>query len=508
MTKKLTEPLFMIFILALALRWIGSTHGFPFIFHPDEPTIVREALNLRFTRNPGHFDWPHLYMYLNYFLFMFFAKLRDLAAVQGLKPYLSANIPILWNDNLVFYLLARLLSGFFGALTVIPVYYTGKVLFDKKTAIISAFIFSVLPFHVWHSHYSMGDVPMVFFIALNMYFSAKIFKENEAKNYLLAGLSIGLASSVKYNAVLLCLTVPLAHIFRILNDRKEKFFNFDTLMNLVFSGLCAIAGFVAGTPYAVMDYKTFLISDSPKGALWQFVNVGSVDSSQRFTKFFTEMVHRVSDDVGYVVLAAFFIVLAVLLYKLAVRKFSKKDYTLWYLVIPPFISLVYVSGFDSTRSHYYMIAYPFLAVVYAYIVCYFSSLVKKSYMIEFFSVVLLIFPLFYFSVIKTYIFAREDTRNVLFSWANQHVDLNTPIISGNDEYIYMVLSSKYKNIYKGYSSYSISPFGLGYLVVAVSDESPKQAFERFTYLPKLNLVYSINNTYRRGPFINIYEYRK
>ena len=277
---------------------------------------------------------------------------------------------------------------------------------------------------------------------------------------------------------------------------------------MVFSGFCAVTGFIAGTPYALLDYKTFIRKDGPKGALWQFNNVGSVDPLRHISKFIEEMVFRVADDVGYVVLAGFFIVVVVLIFKILVKKFSKKDYTLWFIVIPALLSFIYISGFDSSRSHYYMIAYPFVSIVYAYIIVFFTSLLKKSYIIEFLGVVLLIFPLFYFSVVRTYTFTREDTRNLLYKWADQNLEVYTPIISGNDSDIFTILASKYSNVFKGYSSYYEAPMGLGYLVVSVDEESPELVFERYTYLPKMKLVFSVDNTLRKGPIINIYEYTK
>jgi len=80
--------IFFIIVLALAVRLAGIEHGFPFIFHPDEPTIVRSALGIRFDLNPKHFDWPHLYIYLNYFLYMAFAKFRNFVLSIGLNSFL------------------------------------------------------------------------------------------------------------------------------------------------------------------------------------------------------------------------------------------------------------------------------------------------------------------------------------------------------------------------------------------------------------------------------------
>ena len=81
--------LVLIILVGLILRLTGIQHGFPFIFHPDEPTIIRSALGIRFNPNPMHFDWPHLYIYINYFLYMLFGKFRSLLEVVKLKSALS-----------------------------------------------------------------------------------------------------------------------------------------------------------------------------------------------------------------------------------------------------------------------------------------------------------------------------------------------------------------------------------------------------------------------------------
>ena len=139
--KRKLEPnwiLLLIILLGLILRLTGIQHGFPFIFHPDEPTIIRSALGIRFDPNPKHFDWPHLYIYINYFLYMLFAKFRSLLEAANLKNTLSSVFPLIWNDDLIFYYLTRCLSAILGALTAIPLYLTSKNLFGKKAGILTA----------------------------------------------------------------------------------------------------------------------------------------------------------------------------------------------------------------------------------------------------------------------------------------------------------------------------------------------------------------------------------
>ena len=172
MSKKIHDNrvLILIVIVGLLLRAIGTNYGFPFIFHPDEPTVVRSALGIRFSLNPGHFDWPHLYIYLNYFLFMIFAKFRDLLPYLGLKSYFLG----FWDDRTIFYLLSRLFSAVLGALTIIPIYLTSRRFYGKEIGLLSALLFSVVPFHVMHSHYALIDVPMVFWVSWALYFSSSI----------------------------------------------------------------------------------------------------------------------------------------------------------------------------------------------------------------------------------------------------------------------------------------------------------------------------------------------
>src|SRR3989338_10908526 len=97
--------LVLIFSLSLLVRTIGVSHGFPFIFHPDEPAVVRSAVGIRFNLNPKHFDWPSLHFYLNFFIFSFLISFRSLLQILNLKRIIISVYPLLWRDPLVFYLI-------------------------------------------------------------------------------------------------------------------------------------------------------------------------------------------------------------------------------------------------------------------------------------------------------------------------------------------------------------------------------------------------------------------
>ncbi len=512
-TIKFNLPLFLIVVLALALRLVGIQHGFPFIYHPDEPTIIRSALGVRFDLNPGHFDWPHLYIYLNFILYKVFAAFRDIAVSAGLKEAISSSLPLVWDDNLIFYYLTRCFSAILGALTVIPLYLTGKELFGKKAGIFSALTMAILPYHVWHSHYSLGDVPMVFMLTWGLYFSSKIIKSSDIKNYLLAGLFVGLSASMKYNGGLSALMVPVAHFIRVFMPKKdsEVFAKSEILdkkgvLNLVFSGVSALFGFLVGTPYALFDFKTFSRTDGPKGAFWQFTNVGSVKFIEHVGKFFTESFGRILTNTGCVVMPVYFVVLGYLIYRIVKRRIEERDFYLLFLYIVSLFLIWYESGFKNNRSHYYFIFYPFLALIFGFFVsCLkhkFSLGWPKENLSKLFSkivVPVLFAPLLISSISSSRAFVQQDTRNMLYDWLKKNY-VSRDMIFYTDRDLKQIFDFINARSVKGLSRYDKS----GDSIIILSSQSNDEFKGVGSEFVKEEIRFDSKG--KRGPDIKVYFY--
>lgn len=411
---------FGIFILAFLLRIVGVNHSLPFTFHPDEPSIVRSALGIRFNPNPDHFDWPHLYIYINFFVYMIFAWVRSGLELIKLKPLLL----FLWDDSTIFYILTRSLTAIFGSLTVIPIYLASKTLFNKYAGYIAAFILAVMPLHVYNSHYTMPDVPMVFFLAWFAYFSSKILFSESKINYILAGLFAGFATSCKYNGGLLVFLIPLAHLLRVFIYKKDKLLS-KKLFLPVLSGVLFIFGFLIGTPFALLDYNTFSRTDGPAGAFWQFKNVGKVSFAYQIPQFFENMFVMLPQNVGYTPVLIFFAVFALSMFWLIKKKNTHFVYKA-FLVMVPFVFIVfYVSGFDKSRAHYIFPAYPFLAMIAGSL---FSLDIKVNKVLKYLFVLFLLLIPLYFSVISTVTLSKKDTRVEFYEWGQENIDKNLPVV--------------------------------------------------------------------------------
>ena len=444
-------------------------------------------------------------MYLNYFLYMGFAYIRNLVGVFGFKDTLNTLLPIIWDDTLIYYLLTRMFSALLGVLTVIPIYLATRNTFGKRVGLIAALSFAVIPYHMWSSHYALIDVPMLFFVAWGVYFSLAVLKRSNTNDYAGAGFYIGLAASTKYNGGLTILTIPFAHLIRVIKN-KEKLFNLTSLWNLSVTVFTSMIGFLIGTPYALLDYSTFIRRDSYKGALWQLKNVGSIEIPDRIPEFFNEMINKVSDDFGYTILIGFFVVFSILMYRVLAKKQTDKDTALWFLVISGIYLLFHVSGFSKSRSHYYFIAYPYVTICFAYFV---DLLLKKfgdkNKIIGFLIFISLIGPPAFMSVRNAYIYAVPDTRVDTYRWLK--TNLKTDDLLVYDKESLSMITDKFKNRkIKGESGMQNNSQGI--VVVSYDSNCNCTDFSLTKYATQIKKLVEFSGELKKGPKIEIYSLNK
>lgn len=95
------------------------------------------------------------------------------------------------------------------------------------------------------------DIFATFFILLSIYMSIHLLEDGRVRNYILAGLFVGFAASCKYNAVLVGITIPIAHFLRVgIKGWKD--------LNLFKAALFSLIGFLITTPYAYKERTLFL----------------------------------------------------------------------------------------------------------------------------------------------------------------------------------------------------------------------------------------------------------
>jgi 4-amino-4-deoxy-L-arabinose transferase-like glycosyltransferase len=158
------------------------------------------------------------------------------------------------DDSSILHLVGRALSGAAGVATIPTLFAATGMLFSRRVASIAAAFLSVAFLHVRDSHFGVTDVPMTLLVVCAFWAATHCAVRGITfPRVIVAGIVCGLAAATKYNALLI-LTPTLAVIAADM-PRCPLTRTFDTLAAL---GLGAVIGFLAGTPFAVLDAQTFV----------------------------------------------------------------------------------------------------------------------------------------------------------------------------------------------------------------------------------------------------------
>ncbi len=258
MSKKIIESftredLILIFIITLAflLRFFGVSFGLPYLYHTDEPIVVNHALAYASgDLNPHFFKIPPLISYLLFIVYGVYYVIGKFCGVFGGVEDFSR---LFLTNPTTFYLIARIFFGVIaGTLSVYALYRLVQKYFSVEHALVSAFFFAVTFLHVRDSHYVYVDIPVVLALIVCFYFIFEILSTGKRKAYFWFGVTYGIATGVKYNAVFVIIPFFLAHVLSC-RSRKVQLIDFNLIMSLVLSGVV----FFAANPFALIDFSTF-----------------------------------------------------------------------------------------------------------------------------------------------------------------------------------------------------------------------------------------------------------
>jgi len=234
----------LILVVAAAARLWFLDAGIPHAVGIDEPQVVDRALRILRTGdwNPHIFDYPTLVIYVH--------------AVVDILRFLWGALKGEWGSLDAFpiatvYAAGRFVAAMIGVATVWLTYRIGTELSSQRVALLAAAQMAVRPLHVRESHFVLTDVPMTALTTLAVWLSVRAARLGTVRAYAWAGAACGLAAAAKYNGgvvVIAALSAWLLHE-RASVDRLRK-------LGAIFG--CAAAGFLAGSPYTLLDLPHFL----------------------------------------------------------------------------------------------------------------------------------------------------------------------------------------------------------------------------------------------------------
>ncbi len=238
------------FALAISIRIAGIGATLPMVTHPDEPR--NEKVVLRLAEHP--LKSPRFFLYPSVFFYIEATVARAYEGVTG-SPIEPAQI-LSSGDARVrspgFWVIARATTVIFGAGIVAMAVWLGAWLSGSlATASVVGLWTATSPLAVEDSRYITPDTYAAFFTMAAILGACKIAAGNASwKCYAMTGALVGLAGGSKYNVAVVALSVVVAHLFRtgrsgLLDGR------------IWLAGGCAVATFIATTPFALFDYAHF-----------------------------------------------------------------------------------------------------------------------------------------------------------------------------------------------------------------------------------------------------------
>ncbi|HQZ53317.1 MAG TPA: DUF2298 domain-containing protein [Thermoflexales bacterium] len=233
-------------------------------YHPDERFITGVTTALKFPETLKQFIDPRQSNFNPYnddrkqprnFAYGSF----PLYATKTVQQVMSA-FDKKWLDYDRTALVGRALSAIFDTGAILFVFLLARRLFNRRAALIAAFLYALSVLSIQHAHFYTSDITLNFFILLTAYAATDIVRRGDIRSGALTGAAAAIAVACKISAAPLLLLIPVALFLRWrgvrlrADDPAAPRVEGDRILGV---GAAAVVAFLALTficqPYAVLD---------------------------------------------------------------------------------------------------------------------------------------------------------------------------------------------------------------------------------------------------------------
>jgi hypothetical protein len=235
----------LVLAVALGLRLWGIRQGLPYAYNSDEDAhfVPRAVGMLTLGWNPHYFANPPAFTDLLRLVFSVWFGGR-----AGVDHTFATNPTAVFT-------VARVLAALLGTLAVWLLYLAGARLFDRGVALLAAALEAVAFLPVFYAHLALNDVPTLAPLTLSLLGTAGVLRRGRARDYLLAGVGLGLGCATKYTAGIVLLPLLAAAAAQYLTAPPPV--GRRVLIGLALAGAAALVSFLVADPYSVLDFHAF-----------------------------------------------------------------------------------------------------------------------------------------------------------------------------------------------------------------------------------------------------------
>ncbi|HEX6021404.1 MAG TPA: glycosyltransferase family 39 protein [Solirubrobacter sp.] len=389
-----------LFVGALIVRLIGLKTGLPYVYNADENShFVPRAIGMfGHSLNPDYFINPPAFTYVIHALF---------AVRWGTDP---ASVGGAFGmDPTEAFTIARGASAFLGALAVPLTAIAGARLFeDRRVGFVAGALLAVAFLPVHYSHFALNDAPTLAPLALCLVGVAGIYRTGRVREYVLAGIALGVAIATKYTAGIVLVTVIAAAFASPVAHARVR--------NLALAVALMCAGFVAANPYALLDRQTF----------WEGIRKQTETAGEEGGKL------GLANSTGWTYYLGTFTWgfgwLPSLLALGGIGGLIARHRRLAIVLAPaPILLLAYLGEQSRFFARWMLPIYPILAILAAWALVALATRLKSKVVLAVAAALVLAQGAVY-SVHNGIVLARDDTRQVARDWMVEHIPPRTKIV--------------------------------------------------------------------------------
>ncbi len=408
----------LIVIAGFYLRTFNIYWDSLYSFHPDERAIIMKIAEIKFPSSISDFLSrdsllnPHFFAYGSFPLYL-------LKAVSGFASYFNNSLSLYPG----LFLPGRIISAIFDTVTIILVYAIARKLFDTKTGLFSALVYSLSVLPIQLSHYFAVDTILTTFMSFTLFYSLSYVKNPKILNSLLLGVFFGFALATKISALIFGPIILLSFIivFKTYKNRLEK--NKQLVLAAIVCGISTIFVFFVTQPYAILDWSNYIsqtthqskMSNDPFLFPYTLQFVGKI-------KYVYELKQVFFWGLGPVAATLSFAGLVVLFYNLL--KNRKKNLLIVVFLTYSFFYFLIFGSFAVGWVRYMLPFYPLLAITGGYLITKLipKAILKRKLAISFITLALAIYPMSYLSI-----YQKPNTRVQASKWIHENIPQGTTI---------------------------------------------------------------------------------
>ena len=397
-----------VLLLAFGLRIWGVDHGLPYAYNADENAhFVTRAIGMF-----GH-DWNPQY-YVNPPAYTYLVHLALGLAYGGRAGVSNAFA----TDPTNIWVLSRVLAGATGTIAIWLLYLAGSRLVDRRVGLLAAGIMAVSFLPVFYSKLALNDVPTTAGVCLALWGAAGILRLGRARDYVFAGVGLGLACATKYTGGIVLLAIVGAAAAQFAAGGGKAF---AARGLAVVAGTALVAFFVAN-PYSVLDFSAFT-----EGLTHQSDASGDAAGKLGLTQSngYTYYLWSFGWGLGWLPL----IMAAVG----AVRLWFDESRLVGILVPPVILFVLFMGSQERYFGRWLLPVFPFVCILAAYAAMEFVDVVSahrpalKPTLIAL-AVVAVCGQGFVYSLHSGLVLSRDDTRNLARAWMVANVPAGKKVV--------------------------------------------------------------------------------